>query len=134
MENGLRELLERDHARLDGLLRAAAVGGHIDPVVYEEFRAGLLRHIGLEEKILLPAARRLRGGDPLEIARQLKLDHSERGGGVAGVDGRRRRVLPVGSIPFLAAPLCRGSASRLAGSHKPYASFGAFRMGRLGAL
>ena len=60
MENGLRDLLERDHARLDGLLRAA--GGNIDPVVYEEFRAGLLRHIGLEEKILLPAARR-QGGD-----------------------------------------------------------------------
>src|SRR6185312_13150163 len=76
MENGLRELLERDHARLDGLLRAAAVGGHIDPVVYEEFRAGLLRHIGLEEKILLPTARRLRGGEPLEIARQLRLDHA----------------------------------------------------------
>lgn len=76
MESGLRDLLERDHARLDGLLRATAAGGHIDPVVYEEFRAGLLRHIGLEEKILLPTARRLRGGDPLEIARQLRLDHA----------------------------------------------------------
>jgi hypothetical protein len=76
MENALRDLLERDHARLDGLLRAAGVGGHIDPIVYEEFRAGLLRHIGLEEKILLPTARRLRGGEPLEIARQLKLDHA----------------------------------------------------------
>jgi hypothetical protein len=76
MESGLRDLLERDHARLDGLLRAAAAGGNVDPVVYEEFRAGLLRHIGLEEKILLPAARRLRGGDPLEIAPQLKLDHA----------------------------------------------------------
>jgi hypothetical protein len=76
MENGLRDLLERDHAKLDGLLRAAAAGGEIDPVVYEEFRAGLLRHIGLEEKILLPTVRRLRGGDPLDIARQLKLDHA----------------------------------------------------------
>lgn len=77
MESTVRGLLESDHARLDRLLRAAA-GGHgvIDRAVYEEFRAGLLRHIGLEEKILLPAAKRLRGGEPLAVARQLKLDHA----------------------------------------------------------
>jgi len=75
--SGVRELLERDHERLDGLLRAAAGGpGPLEAASYQEFRAGLLRHIGLEEKILLPAARRLRGGEPLEIARQLKLDHA----------------------------------------------------------
>jgi Hemerythrin HHE cation binding domain len=73
---GLRELLERDHARLDALLGAAHPdSGPIDEAAYEEFRGGLLRHIGIEEKILLPAARRLRGGQPLDVARQLRADH-----------------------------------------------------------
>jgi hypothetical protein len=65
-----------DHRRLDGLLeRSTAVPGCVDPVLFEEFRGGLLRHIGMEEKLLLPAARRARGGDPLPIARRLRLDH-----------------------------------------------------------
>lgn len=40
----------------------------------DDFRAGLLRHIGMEEKSLLPAAQRL-GGKPLPIAQALRLDH-----------------------------------------------------------
>jgi hypothetical protein len=73
----VRELLERDHARLDGLLSAAeAAGSQIDLAAYEEFRARLLRHIGQEEKILLPAARRLRSGKPMDLAAQLKADHA----------------------------------------------------------
>jgi len=43
--------------------------------LYREFRGGLLRHIGIEEKILLPAAQRLRGGKPLPIAERIRLDH-----------------------------------------------------------
>lgn len=35
----------------------------------------MLRHIGIEEKILLPAAQRLRGGEPLPIAAKIRLDH-----------------------------------------------------------
>ncbi|MBH0203466.1 MAG: hemerythrin domain-containing protein, partial [Nitrospira sp.] len=34
-----------------------------------------LRHIGMEEKILLPAAQRLNGGTPLAMAATLRLDH-----------------------------------------------------------
>ena len=65
-----------DHRRLEGLLdRATAGRAAIDPVLFEEFRAGLLRHIGMEEKVLLPAAQRARGGTPLALARQLRLDH-----------------------------------------------------------
>ena len=65
-----------DHRRIEALLdRATAGPGPIDPVSFEEFRAGLLRHIGMEEKILLPAVQRARGGTPLPIARQLHLDH-----------------------------------------------------------
>jgi hypothetical protein len=68
--------LANDHARLDGLLRRAmTAGGTVDGAAYAEFRAGLLRHISLEEKILLPAAQRWQGGDPLPMAATLRLDH-----------------------------------------------------------
>jgi hypothetical protein len=48
---------------------------HIDAVAYAEFRKGLLKHIGMEEKILLPAAQQARGGEPLPIAATLRLQH-----------------------------------------------------------
>jgi len=68
--------LSEDHARLDALLlRATAASGAIDAASYAEFRVGLLRHIGLEEKILLPAAARARGGQALASAAKLRLDH-----------------------------------------------------------
>ena len=74
-EETIRSFLSRDHARLDALLaRAAANQNQIDREAYDEFRRGLLRHIGMEEKILLPAAQRLRAG-PLELAARLRLDH-----------------------------------------------------------
>ncbi len=70
-------LLAHDHARLDGLLqRAVADAGAINHAAYAAFRAGLLTHIGMEEKILLPAAQRWRGGVPLPIAAKLRRDHS----------------------------------------------------------
>ncbi len=54
-----------------------AVAPHaIDLAPYEAFREGLLRHIGIEEKILFVAARRVSGGRPLPIVRQLHLDHA----------------------------------------------------------
>jgi hypothetical protein len=62
---------------LDDLLqRAIGEGDAVDRTRYDEFRAGLLRHIGMEEKILLPAAQRLQGGAPLAMAAKLKLDHA----------------------------------------------------------
>lgn len=65
-----------DHARLDDLLQRATIHPDtIEPSAYAEFRAGLLKHIGMEEKILLPAAQRARGGTPLPIAAKLRLDH-----------------------------------------------------------
>ncbi len=68
--------LADDHARLDALLaRAAAQPERIDREAYDQFRRGLLKHISMEEKILLPAAQRLRGGEPLELAARLRLDH-----------------------------------------------------------
>lgn len=68
--------LVADHDRLEALLtRATARPDAIDMVAYGEFRRGLLRHIGMEEKILLPAAARARGGAPLPAAARLRSDH-----------------------------------------------------------
>lgn len=75
----LHRFLAEDHARLDALLSRSLASeeetGAVDEVAYEQFRAGLLRHIGMEEKILLPGARKKNGGENLPIAHQLRLDH-----------------------------------------------------------
>lgn len=72
----LTEFLVADHRRLDGLFQAAvAHPGTINDRAYAQFSAGLLRHIGMEEKILLPAAQRQRGVEPFPIAAKLSLDH-----------------------------------------------------------
>lgn len=69
-------LLAEDHRRLDDLLARTTVRPDtLDLGAYREFRAGLLRHIGMEEKILIPWAQRARGGRPLPIAFRLRLDH-----------------------------------------------------------
>ena len=69
-------LLVADHRRLERLLdEAAAAGDVIEPAPYAAFRKGLLRHIGIEEKILLPAAQRARDGEPLAVAARLRLEH-----------------------------------------------------------
>ena len=73
----LTTVLAEDHRRLDALLHSAtSAADHIDQAVYDQFRAGLLRHIGMEEELLLPAVQRWRGGTPLPIAAKLRLDHS----------------------------------------------------------
>ena len=52
-------LLVEDHRRLDGLLCSSrATADQINQTTYDQFRAGLLRHIGMEEKLLLPAVQR----------------------------------------------------------------------------
>lgn len=69
-------MMAADHTRLDGLLeRAAAAPPRIDAASYDAFRRGLLKHIAMEEKILLPAAQSLNGNQPLPIAARLRLDH-----------------------------------------------------------
>jgi hypothetical protein len=74
MPGAISRYLEEDHARIDGALqRATGSRDEIEPKAYAEFREALLRHIGMEEKILLPAARAARGGKPQ--AERLHLDH-----------------------------------------------------------
>jgi Hemerythrin HHE cation binding domain len=76
MAGKIHRYLADDHRRLDGLLdRSMADPEHIDTAAYGQFRAGLLKHIGMEEKVLFPAARKQRAGDPLPVAAKLRLDH-----------------------------------------------------------
>ena len=61
MPGPLFEFLVQDHARLAELLEHITLdSGEIDISAYNWFRAGLLKHIGMEEKILLPALERAR--------------------------------------------------------------------------
>ena len=66
MPGKLYRHLAGDHQRLDGLLDRAMSGQTIDAA----------KHIGMEEKILLPSAQRLRDGKPLAVAAKLRLDHA----------------------------------------------------------
>lgn len=76
MHGMIYRYLADDHERLDALLdRAVANPDDIDASAYGEFRKGLLKHIGMEEKVLLPEARRMRGGVALPGAARLRLDH-----------------------------------------------------------
>ena len=76
MSGKIHRYLAGDHERLDGLLeRAMSNPENIDAAAYAQFRAGLLKHIGMEEKVLLPGAQKLRGGEPLPMAPKLRLDH-----------------------------------------------------------
>jgi hypothetical protein len=76
MAGRIARYLEEDHARIeDALRRAADFTVAIEPTAYAEFREALLRHIGMEEKLLLPGARAARGGEPLPDAEKLHLDH-----------------------------------------------------------
>jgi hypothetical protein len=76
MHGPLHRFFSADHRRLDALLRGSiAEPGRVDLPPFGEFRAGILRHIGMEEKVLFVAARRARGGEPLGLAARLRVDH-----------------------------------------------------------
>ena len=76
MSGPIHRLLADDHRRLEALLdRATTDPARIDHAAYAAFRSGLLKHIGMEEKILIPTAQRLRGGKPVRVAAALRLQH-----------------------------------------------------------
>jgi hypothetical protein len=70
----IQQLLQQDHDRLDALLaRALSPEGALDAQAYEAFRKQLLRHIGIEEKLLFPVARRV--GIAAQTLERLRADH-----------------------------------------------------------
>lgn len=72
----ITRFLADDHRRLEQLLQTAVESAdQVGQRAYDAFRAGLLRHIGMEEKMLLPAAQRWNGDTPLSMAATLRLDH-----------------------------------------------------------
>jgi hypothetical protein len=78
MPGPISRFLSADHDRLEDLLsEATAVPGEIERSSYEAFRSGLLRHIGIEEKILAAAYRKAGPPDPdfEATARLLRIDH-----------------------------------------------------------
>jgi hypothetical protein len=76
MNDKLYSFFINDHRRLESLLnRAAGTIKQIDPVIYSEFREDLLKHIGIEEKILLPAIKKLQNGLPYDAADTLRVEH-----------------------------------------------------------
>jgi Hemerythrin HHE cation binding domain len=72
----LSEHFTHDHRRLETLLRRAILSaGTIDETAYAEFRVGLLKHIALEEKILIPAFKTGRENISHALASQLRKEH-----------------------------------------------------------
>ena len=66
MPGPIEQYLQEDHRSMDELRSAGQ---------WWEFRGRLLRHLGLEEKMLFPEARRIRGGQPLPEVARLHEDH-----------------------------------------------------------
>jgi hypothetical protein len=76
MPGQLYQYLAHDHDQLEDLLsRAAKKADMMDTQPYSEFRKGLLRHIAMEEKIVLPTIAQLQGGAQAPIADRIRLDH-----------------------------------------------------------
>lgn len=76
MEKGpIYNYLHKDHIILgDFLEKIIDKSGNIERSYYEKFREGILKHIGIEEKILIKSLEK-KGKVPAEILK-LKLDHS----------------------------------------------------------
>jgi hypothetical protein len=68
--------LAADHRAIDALLDRAAAADPLDLAAYHLFRARLLRHIAVEEKVLFPAARQGRGGVSPTWASRVKEEHA----------------------------------------------------------
>lgn len=72
----IRAFMAEDHARLDALLSRALDGrARVELEPFGLFREGLLRHIGIEETILLPALQEFPDA-PTKLTDKLRLDHS----------------------------------------------------------
>ncbi|HZT08881.1 MAG TPA: hemerythrin domain-containing protein [Chloroflexota bacterium] len=72
----VHQYLAGDHDRLGRLLDDALQPASMDLASYEAFRAGLLRHIGLEEKLVFPVARRTGDAATQAMISRLHQEHA----------------------------------------------------------
>lgn len=76
MNKALYNFFTDDHHRLDQLLAEATKDiSAVNKELYGQFRVGLLTHIKREEKGLFKAAQEANGGEPIPMAKQLRLEH-----------------------------------------------------------
>jgi hypothetical protein len=81
MAGAIQEFFKSDHERLDALAhRAGADPARFDREAFDAFRDGLLRHMGMEEKILFPTIRRAAARPGAEIPasylRRFRVEHA----------------------------------------------------------
>src|SRR4051794_37040642 len=73
----IHQYLTKDHDRLGDLLGRAIAGvDGMDGEAYRTFRAGLLRHIGLEEKLLFPLVKRTDDSNAAAMVSRLHQEHA----------------------------------------------------------
>ena len=76
MNKPLHQFFTKDHHRIDTLLnKAISPQGEINPEHYHLFRAGLLRHIKMEEKIFFPAAKKANPSVMQKLIPRYRLEH-----------------------------------------------------------
>ncbi len=77
MNQEITNYLSDDHDRLDALLKQSLKpDGSIDLDAYHQFRQGLLRHIGIEEKVLIPALKNDLDDEIKSTLERIRMDHS----------------------------------------------------------
>lgn len=76
MEKPLYHYFTDDHRQIEAILEKAIENrAQVNDTFYQEFRARLLTHIKMEEKILFLAAQKANNNVPLPLAAQLRLEH-----------------------------------------------------------
>lgn len=70
------DYLALDHQRLHALLAAAHAADGFDSAAFAEFRRGLLRHVAIEEKLVLPLLKSDADRELLERVHDLRVDHA----------------------------------------------------------
>jgi hypothetical protein len=72
----LRAWLARDHEEIIALSLDARAPDGIDTEAYERFRERLLRHIGIEERLLFPMVEHADAGPLVTAIDELRIDHA----------------------------------------------------------
>lgn len=76
MSKPLHQFFENDHLQIDIFLnKALEQSNEIEMNYYHQFRARLLRHIKMEEKVLFPAAKKINPEVIKEVLPQYRLEH-----------------------------------------------------------